>query len=340
MNSMGKCPLCNEEQIESKLRKNLILDEIVIFFKRYRPDLIELLAAQPPLPEMEKSDTTEVVETINLDSDEETDSSKRSSRSALDLKRPPSIDSLLSSPRKKLRSVGARDLSTEELSECPICHDLLPLNEIQTTHIDQCLSTNSDPKPAIKPPKSSHTLSSFFLKKSKEPKRAFSFDKSKQFQLQHNSQNTKTLKKLNFSSLNTTKLKEKLSQLSLPTTGSRQQLETRYNHYMILYNSNLDSVNPAPLKKLRADLNQWEFLNNNMDSDLQVTSIQKNVDRNSWVESHNDEFKKLIMKLRSKSNDSKEKTEDPVVITSTQTDSTDPAPESPSLTTENEGSEK
>lgn len=64
--------------------------------------------------------------------------------------------------------------------------------------------------------------------------------------------------KMDYASLSTPKLKEKLAQLHLSIQGTRSQLEMRYNHYYLLHNSNLDSSRPVLDLELRQKLKQWE----------------------------------------------------------------------------------
>ncbi|KAL6454084.1 RAD18 Postreplication repair E3 ubiquitin-protein ligase RAD18 [Candida maltosa Xu316] len=66
------------------------------------------------------------------------------------------------------------------------------------------------------------------------------------------------LPKLDFNSLTTPKVKAKLKELHLSTSGTRPELERRYNQYFVFVNANIDSSHPVSGEVLRDRLNKWE----------------------------------------------------------------------------------
>lgn len=204
-----KCPICAQELRESQLTRNVLLEQIVINFKNLRDDLLDIV--QKPAVKHD----TEVIEIKDVSQSSNDDLIILESKKR---KVPNSIDSLIKRPRSS---------EPTKTSQCPICNKYFPIDQLQSSHIDECLS-NENPSQAG-PQATSNTNS--FIKK---------------------------LPKLDYSSLSTSQLKLKLSKLELPTSGTRNQLEARYNEYLVLWNANCDSVQPKDARVLRKNLNQWE----------------------------------------------------------------------------------
>ena len=240
------------------------------------------------------------------------------------------------------------------LVECPICSRRMTAEKLQRTHIDACLNSGGlpfrlpSPEPS-KRPKSS--ISSFFqaatagatastsspspspspvpvAQSSSSLSKFGEKDASQKYglrdppKLEHsrkpNSKEPKRLQKLDFSSLSTVKLKEKLSQLHIPMSGTRNQLELRYNQYFVLYNSNLDSNHPVSDRVLRQKLHKWELAHlgfskksgssgfgNGSISSRSIT--EKNFLVSEWMQEYKLEFKTLVKQARKSFRESKAK---------------------------------
>lgn len=108
------------------------------------------------------------------------------------------------------------------------------------------------------------------------------------------------LPRLDFSSLTTPNLRKKFEILRLPTQGTRAQLESRYNHYYILYNSNADSNRPVSEKNLKHKLSLWEkskFPIKHKKSNIDTSEIYINhndFSKKKWIKTYSHEFKILI----------------------------------------------
>jgi E3 ubiquitin-protein ligase RAD18 len=203
--------------------------------------------------------------------------------------------------------------------ECPVCGKSMPETFLQSKHIDDCLlGKPTAPYVARKRPNTKSSISSFFRSSPKSNNITSSKPVSsspptylgnRDFYFKdvhkHNAE-TKKLSKLDFQSLTTPKLKEKLAGLKLSTAGTRVQLELRYNQYYVLYNSNLDSSKPVDEKILKQNLNKWEqshlaFRSTNADlfagrGSLSNKSItDKNFLVKQWNEVYNHDFKNLIL---------------------------------------------
>lgn len=301
----SKCPLCNVELYESNLRRDILLEEIVSCYEKLRPKLLKALKDEGPTMNMiqSKPDNNEDVVEISPDCEIVTTSSSSCS----------------SSPMKK------RKLD-DNLVSCPVCNQRMPEEFLQSKHIDKCLQ--GLPTPMYKPKsKGSSSISSFFKPRERE-KVPVHRERSPTVELDHSdfyfkqahkhNIETKKLSKLNYPSLTTPKLKEKLQALKVPTSGTRLQLELRYNHFYVLYNSNLDSSRPVDEKVLRQNLNKWElshlaFTNNsaNLFSSRNSLSNKNILDKNfsvkEWNQVYNKDFKNLIKQAKKSIKQKKEK---------------------------------
>lgn len=300
----SKCPLCNVELFESNLKRDILLEEIVSCYVRIRPKLLKELKLlnfdreQRTGHEHPTSGPNIVDEVIEISSEGE------------------QINYSSSPKNKRIRLDNSI-----ELVECPVCHQKMAEDFLQTKHIDNCLEGKPTPvyKPKLKSKRSN--ISSFFKQKENSSSQSSSVERERSptIELDHqdfyfkqtNKYNleTKKLPKLDFQSLTTPKLKEKLTALKLPTTGTRSQLELRYNHFYVLFNSNLDSSRPIDEKVLRQNLNKWElshlaFNHNsaNLFSSRNSLSNRNILDKNfsikEWNQAYNHDFKILVRQAK------------------------------------------
>lgn len=283
------CPLCHTEQYESNLKRNILLDEIVTCFSGLRPKLMDHLREEkdPEVIEISSSPEPRAKETPGKVT-------------------PPVTSSEETPPAKRCRT------SSPDVGVCPICSREMSLEVLQTTHIDECLNgkspqTQSPPaKPTYqsqkKRPKSS--ISSFFQSTRKEQNHdKFYFEEAASHQHEE-----KRLPKLDFSSLTTPRLKEKLAALKLPVQGTRHQLELRYNHFYILFNSNLDSNHPVADKILKQRLSQWEMSHSAFNTSSSSLFSQGGLSHKSitdkdfsvkmWMDAYSGEFKDLVKQAK------------------------------------------
>lgn len=241
-----KCPICAKELRESNLSRNVLLEQVVISYKSLREDLLKNLE----IPKEDSSDKTtqstqkviDVDSSINgADEDEDDDVIIIDEPKKRKPEANSNIDNLFKKHKPQDKNTGT----------CPICNKVLPLDLLQSTHIDSCLS---NPQPA----NNSSSRSPTQQRESTPVQSSTPGSPSPYFQPKESVSTLKKLTKLDYSSLSDSKLKQRLSKLELPITGSRNQLENRYNEYLILWNANCDSVVPKNPKILRKQLAQWE----------------------------------------------------------------------------------
>ncbi|KAI5956838.1 RAD18 [Candida jiufengensis] len=311
------CPLCKTEVFESSLKRDVLLEEIVGCYTRLRPFLLMHLKndhnSQEQLENTRKREIEENNDVIEISS---------TNISAIESQQQPKRQKLEQSP-------DVIEIPQEDLVECPVCSKKMTAERLQNTHIDACLNGTAEPispRPTPKP-KGKSSIASFFKTATISSSPPSSSASSKPAMVQTlpeelGHQNfyfnetsrkpveLKRLQKLDFASLTTVKLKDKLSNLHLPTSGTRQQLELRYNQFFVLYNSNLDSNHPVSERILRQNLHQWELshsgfkkqtnaqfgVKNSSNSGRSITD--KNFSVSEWMNEYKPEFKELIQIAR------------------------------------------
>lgn len=268
--SKNSCPLCKSEQFESNLRRVVVLEEIVNCFTSLRPFILEKLSRDES--KISDNDMKNKQQRTPDRSNESTETSllplKRKSESLDNSNGHPEVVVISDDDQHDQKKIK---IASGE-AQCPICSKWMESSFLQSTHIDNCLNGKSsilpkDYKSKVKKPSKPNKkeISSFFkplrtTNNNKDPNDALKINHEDYYfnRAKEHNQKENRLPKLDFSSLTFNKLKEKLTLLGLSSNGTRNQLEIRYNHYYILYNSNLDSNHPVDIRVLKLRLNKWE----------------------------------------------------------------------------------
>ncbi|SCU89176.1 LADA_0E14070g1_1 [Lachancea dasiensis] len=340
-----KCPLCLAELRESMLKSEYLVNEIVASYGEVRTKLLETLSVVRSLSTGDHNDSSLIelpdgrnsVATHNKNSshkhfDVEDDEdlqiietrdnlplSKRGIQDITTAHKKPRKDSSKSGIASLLNKAKSPD-PRQDLANCPICVKSFPVDFLQRTHLDECLSvgavdmetadSNNLPQESIV--QSAKIDSSVPRQSLPSLETPTNLHFNRYLESSSNASVTR-LAKLNFSSMSLQQLKAKLSALKLPTTGSRQQMINRYNHYEMLWNSNyLDAINPVDERELRRRLANWES-SHNCASDLTQNAgaisryLNKNpmkdfrtdkFDRRGWMLAHRRIFRRLIKEAK------------------------------------------
>lgn len=296
--SVSRCPLCKAEQFESNLKRNILLEEVVACFQSTRPDLIRLATIDNDTtsetdtpqgtPQRAKTPNAADAEIIEVSDDPESDSRTESSNSRTE--------------------ATTRTTPPPGSVQCPICGNSMSADYLQRKHIDECLSGKRKlPVVAAVAKRKREGISLYFQsrKKSKEVDHEHFYFA----QADKHHHETKRMAKLDYASVSTPKLKEKLAALKLLVLGTRPQLELRYNQFYLLFNSNLDSSRPVSDLELRQKLNQWEKSHLAFSAPVSVNSIfgdalshknitDKDFPAKAWQEKFKDEFRDLVRAAR------------------------------------------
>lgn len=335
LNRELKCPLCLAELRESMLRSEFLVNEIIASYVGLRSKLLEI-ARSGPDGTVPHSDTSlieiapgdEGAHELSGDDDLqiiETRRNRPAKRNA-EIVLMPSKKSRRDSEKPGITSMISKSKSPalpEDSAECPICQKHFPLEYLQRTHLDECLTMGSlgaAAKPTS-PPKigkaSNETTVSVqpAAERISEPSVSANTTHSNRYLESGQKQGVARLAKLNFSSMSMQQLKSKLTSLKLSTTGSRQQLINRYNHYEMLWNSNfMDSIEPLEERELRRRLASWEATHNSSEGTPRKGNISKLLNKNSttrikdfktdrfdrkgWILAHQQEFNELLEEAR------------------------------------------
>ncbi|CCD26609.1 E3 ubiquitin-protein ligase RAD18 NDAI_0I00400 [Naumovozyma dairenensis CBS 421] len=172
----------------------------------------------------------------------------------------------------------------EKQAQCPVCEGFFPIQVLERVHLDECLTLQSLGKKrkgttsSLNDQTVSNSLRTSRMnantsKRSQErrlvtptppPPLPPAISYAEQYlNSGRGTDSEQRLPKLDFSNMTTTKIKQKLSSLGLSTTGTKQNMIARYNHYEILWNSNFcDSLNPVDESELRRQLISWDAAHN------------------------------------------------------------------------------
>ncbi|SCV04019.1 LAME_0H15104g1_1 [Lachancea meyersii CBS 8951] len=350
LNREQKCPLCLAELRESMLKSEFLVNEIAASYTKLRPKLLEFL-------NVEKGHQTQPVEDSScMEIEHHLASSDRSisrineengdgddddiqiieTRENRPSKRP--ADAIFASAKKSRKESPQSGITSlfnrakspalhqPKLADCPICGKSFPVEVLQRTHLDECLSKEALDKPedissspvTVKPALNPVSKE---LPTIEQPDFVSTTHYNRYLESTSNGSVTR-LAKINFSSTSLQQLKQKLSSLKLPTAGSRQQMINRYNHYEMLWNSNyIDSIDPVDESELRRRLASWESNHNASDIPSKSGFISKfliknpmkdfktdRFDRKGWAQAHQRAFRRLIREAKTSLKKSKKAT--------------------------------
>ncbi|RCK57840.1 Postreplication repair E3 ubiquitin-protein ligase RAD18 [Candida viswanathii] len=283
----SSCPICKCEVFETNLAPVPLLEELVRCFRRLRGELLVLLKKEEQEEKVIENaegegEVKEEEEGINGEMNGDIGKNEAIEQDARETTETSAIDT----------SNGDIEILSENstMGVCPLCNERMPIDIIQGPHFDACVSGKIPKRsPSLilqQPPKKKQTkgktsITSFFKQSSspeittpppppvqtppQQPKQGETLDDELEIlEVREGSKETPVIKappriaKLDFHSLTTPKLKTKLKELKLSTTGDRQELMRRYNQYFVFVNANIDSNHPVDESTLRERLSKWE----------------------------------------------------------------------------------
>ncbi|KAJ9149075.1 Postreplication repair E3 ubiquitin-protein ligase rad18 [Pleurostoma richardsiae] len=295
----GKCPLCRVTDQESKLRGNWAIREAVDSFVKARDAVLGLarvpVAATPTSPKRKA-----------VDGDEYGGRGAKRTRTSARLSKTRGAEATTAMVLDEVDVPEWEDTvdyqPDDGLVECPIC-----LKRMKPHSVDRHLDTTCPGAPTESPGprRPSHTQPSF----------------SGSFRSQHSSSpalkpTPERLPSLNYSILNDSTLRKKLSALGISTFGSRQLLEKRHKEWITLWNANCDSDRPKRKHELLHDLDVWERTQGakaqtqSRSANLGAQIKDKDFDGAAWAAKHEDSFKDLIAAARKSRAQAEKKADD------------------------------
>lgn len=269
-----RCPQCMAVTYESQLKKNTGLEICIDAFVSIRSDLLNQLKNQ----NFSESFTN----------NEERTSLKINNELK---KRERETDELNSSPPNKLAKVEPVEIHYAEQqrnqnesqssvsyppghASCPVCQKILPIKQIQGSHITECLSGISSN--TLSPLKSATNTNNYrSTTSSSKPPTTLSVRSSKSgspisfFSKQQQNHMHKKIPRPNDTTLGISKLKSRVSKLGIPLVPTeishlhhveptRQELLRRESEWITIWNSNADRTKPLSRAQLLEKFNEWD----------------------------------------------------------------------------------
>jgi E3 ubiquitin-protein ligase RAD18 len=260
LNSNSKCPDCRQETQTSSLRKNAVVEEIVEHYTKARAPLMELAAGQAVPSSVEMPVPSPV--------EDQPRKRRRTAASPVEGQ---------SEEQQNESDIEIIEDNDSKYGTCPVCNKRMKIVEIQTTHLEQCLTgTVSNRRPTRSALYSNHDIS-------------------------------KKLPLVHYNMMKDVKLRKVLTDFGLSTRGNRQTLEVRHREWTNLWNANADSKSPVSGRELIARLNEWE---RGMEQTGQNHNI-KEVDASIWAQKHSQDFADLIANARQSSKKATSKVSEP-----------------------------
>jgi hypothetical protein len=215
------------------------------------------------------------------------------------------------------------------MAQCPVCQKHMKPEEIQGSHIDQCLQNMDNPRSpqhhrkldshhprnaSTEPstPKKNRTLGrtatgttsntapNFFTSPSKNRLNfgSIAFGNSASMNAP-----PERLPKLNYHTMKEKDLRKKMQELGLSAEGSKAVLQQRHAEYVMLVNANLDAKHPRSKRDLLTEMRSWESLrldaerNRKPNHSHNTSASDKEKEKEQLKEyskENDDDFKRLI----------------------------------------------
>jgi len=302
----GRCPACREQDQEMKLRRNWVVEELVVNFTASRDGLLKLarsaiqkqggVPGESPRPKKRRK-VTHPTKNSNGDGDGvERRSTRSQSRMIASQASQPSTTSsqeeIADSDEGSVYEDGllvnaepgvADTEQNDGLVACPCCRRRMK-EAVINSHLDRCIAGDSrtadeSSSPAPTPQLAPGTIAYSQTKPTKQKER---------------------LPFINYSIINDNALRKKLKELGIPTHGAKDLMRRRHTEWVNLWNANCDSRNPVSKSKLLQDLDAWERTLSRQIEKGPSGFMAKDFDREAHVKAQKSNFDELIRQARQK----------------------------------------
>lgn len=260
-----RCPQCMATTYESQLKKNSGLEACIDAFVKVRPDLfIQLKYPNVNQKPASKQDSENTLDDQNESLPAINGSRKREREDDRE------AESSFSNKSVKVERIAARPSYPPGHAACPVCQRVLPISQIQGSHISNCLSGIDSDTPSIQDSSFTKTSSTFATSsnsfKSKSPPSSSS---GSFFGKQNQSHIHKKIPRPNDTTLTIPKLKARIAKLGIPLVPSglglhnhaeptRKELLRRESEWITIWNSNTDRSKPLSRAQLLEKFNEWD----------------------------------------------------------------------------------
>ncbi|CAG8949316.1 hypothetical protein HYFRA_00004942 [Hymenoscyphus fraxineus] len=269
----GKCPACRTADQELKLRNNAAMEDLVEGFKKARPEVFAF-ATRPIAPAGESAPKRGREKSHAVDDEEPASKRTRSTRQTRSTQQVVIVDS---------DQEDDEYIPEDGCVQCPICSKRVKEASINS-HIDRgCpdepAKFNVSKKASILPAKGKAP--------EKRPER---------------------LAQVHYATMKDAVLRKKLAEHSIPTWGTKAEMQRRFTEWVTLWNANCDATHPKSKAELRGELDVWERTQGAHASQMNSSGAQirsKDFDREAWSNRNDDTFKQLIAQAKQKAQESK-----------------------------------
>ncbi|KAI5246725.1 DNA repair protein rad18 [Aureobasidium subglaciale] len=283
----GKCPACRANDQASKLRRNWALEEVVGAFKTARPVALEIATKDKKGKEEAPSRPNKRRRTQRNSGG--SDLTVRTTRSQAKRTQdadgqPPAFDGAddNGSDAEYTENGGTQperaQTPDDGLVACPICQTRMK-EEVVFNHIGTSACTSPSQKQREQPQPTTKSTPQPPTNTKPLPDRLTEF---------------------NYSLLNDKALRKKLTELGIPSGGSKALLSRRHTEWVNLWNANVDAGAPRTKRELLNELNKWDR-SIGREPDQFGTSNQvmkKDFDAQAWSSGNKDDFSRLIEQAR------------------------------------------
>jgi E3 ubiquitin-protein ligase RAD18 len=299
----GKCPACRQNDQESKLRRNWVVEELVTNFKDSRKGLLDFAKQAAEKDEIEERRPKK---RRKVKADHSTQQAPiRSTRSQSRKQNvQPSQESLRTNeeiadsesdyedePERSTHFSEPVSGSDDGLIACPGCGRRMKAEAV-FTHLDTCTSSTgvdvSSTPPSVKTTSIAYTQPSAMKQKERLPTLAYSM-------------------------LTDHALRKKLKELGISNQGSKLLMQKRHTEWVNLWNANCDSRNPRSKRDLLNELEIWDRTQGRQVANNVGPNgvMAKDFDGDAYVKNNKNDFDDLIRKAREKAKAKKVETEKP-----------------------------
>ena len=284
----GKCPTCRAEDQPIRLRRNVVVEEVVSAFQAARPEILqmgkEVLTVRQggEAPSLKRK-----LEDVSIVEDEEesgprTRRKTRSQNRRAGRSRTSSVYEISDGESDYAEAKTKKPVADGKV-ECPICMARMKEEEV-SPHIDRVHS-----EPASGPARPQPAM--FGLQRDVRSPSAGTGEKPPE-----------RLGGLSYGIMNEQALRKKLQSLGIPAYGTKQVMISRHREWLNIWNANCDSARPRPKRDLLRDLDVWERTQGSQARNNNDTNgiMSKEFDHKAWTKHNGTDFKNLIAQARAK----------------------------------------
>lgn len=277
LDSDGHCPTCRTPEQQPRLRRNVAVQELTDSFQGSRPHMLTVARrtqAEKDTIHTGKRKRQEAEAEEILESSQSERKTRRSTR------RPAPRSSQAVQRSEPVLIDDSQDEHDETfqpepedgLVPCPMCGKRMKEEQV-FPHLDRCETEQKQERVKQQPPA---------WRRSQQP----TTDRPP----------PEKLPKLNYNLLKDTAFRQKLTELGVPSHGSRQQMQRRHMEWINIWNANCDSAYPKARSDLLRDLDIWERSAGRPAGESRI--MQKDFDGAAYAERNKQGFTDLLAQAR------------------------------------------